>query len=186
MIRKSACLVVVAVSVSILGGCTKKEDQVATTGAGGSVAAPKAAGGKAVHWEKVERVAFARLQGLLPETVLGLKRNDLRGSTNPDGERTYSEASADYEGPNDARLTLTIQDHPVQAAENIGSKTTSFKGYPVYREQESSDDSQLHIVVGERFIVEAHGTKLKVSQLKTAFDKVDLAKLATWKSEGVK
>ena len=165
MFPKSA-LVVIAVSLSVLGGCTKKDDQVATTGAGGSGAAPKVAGGKAVSWEKVERVAFARLQGLLPETVLGLKRSDLRGSTTPDGERTYSEASADYEGPNDAHLTLTIQDHPVQAAENISSKTTSFKGYPVFKEEESSSDSQFNFVVGDRFIVEARAAKLKVAQLK--------------------
>jgi hypothetical protein len=189
MIRTSVSLVIVLV---VLAGCTKKDDQAAqaagaaATGAAAPAVAAKAAGGKAVNWEKIERIPFARMQGLLPDTVLGLKRSDLRGSTNPDGERTYSEASADYTGPNETHLTLTIQDHPVQAVENIGSKTTSFKGYPVFREHEGSDDAQFHFVVGDRFIVEAHGSKLKVAQLKTAFDKIDLAKLATWKLEGVK
>ncbi len=187
MIRKAAWLVVVGVAV--LGGCTKKEDadKVQTTGtAAPTPGAVKGPGGKAVSWEKVERVPFARLQGLLPETVLGMKRSDLRGSTNPDGEHTYSEAAADYAGPNETQLTLTIQDHPVQAVENISSKTTSFKTYPVVREQESSEDSQFNVVVGDRFIVEAHGQKLKAAQLKTALEKIDLAKLAAWKLEGIK
>ena len=174
------------VVVLALGGCTKKEDPVQTTGATKTAPAVKGSGGKAVNWEKVERVPFARLQALLPEAVLGMKRTDLRGSTNPDGERTYSEAAADYEGPNETHLTLTIQDHPVQAAENVSTKTTSFKGYPVTKEDENSSESNFFIVVGDRFILEAHGQKLKVSQLKTAFDKIDVAKLATWKLEGVK
>lgn len=184
MIRKSACLFVVA--VVLLEGCTKKDDAAPTTGSAATGAPAKAAGGKAVNWEKIERVPFARLQSLLPETVLGMKRGDVRGSTNPDGERTYSEGAADYTGPNETQLTLTVQDHPVQAVENISSKTTTFKGFPVFREHESSDESQFDIVVGERFIVEAHGQKLKVAQLKTALEKIDLAKLAGWKLEGVK
>ena len=175
-----------ALAVALLGGCTKKDEPAPAGAAAATGAAAKGPAGKAVNWEKVERVPFARLQGLLPETVLGLKRGDVRGSTNPDGERTYSEAAADYTGPNDTHLTLTIQDHPVQAVENISSKTTSFKGYPVFREQESSEDSEFDIVVGDRFIVQARAQKLKAAQLKTAFEKIDLAKLATWKLEGVK
>ncbi len=185
---RTACVVLVAVvAVSILGGCSKK-DEAAPTGAATTTttAGGKPAAKNAVNWEKVERVPFAKLQSLLPDTVLGMKRGDLRGATHPDGERTYSEAAADYNGPNESHLTITIQDHPVQAVEFISSKTTSFKGFPVFGESESSDNADLKFIVGDRFIVEAHGDKLKVAQLKTAFDKVDTTKLATWKSEGVK
>jgi hypothetical protein len=186
MLRTSACLLVVAAVA--LSGCSKKADpaQAGTETTGAPAVGAAKAGGKAVNWEKIERVPFARLQGLLPDAVLGMKRTNLGGSTNPDGERTYSEATADYEGPNETRLTLSIQDHPVQAAENVSSKTTSFKGYPVTTEREDSEEAQFYMVVGDRFIVGSRGQKLKAAQLRTAFEKVDLAKLATWKLEGVK
>ena len=187
MIRPSVCLVVVA--LVLVAGCTKKDEAAqagAAPAAAGEPAAPKTAGGKTINWEKIQRVPFARMQALLPDTVLGFKRSDLRGSTNPDGERTYSEAAADYKGPGDTELRLLIQDHPVQAGENVSSKTTSFKSFPVTKEEENSDESRFHIVVGDRFIVEAYGQKLKVAQLKVALEKVDLAKLAMWKLEGVK
>lgn len=183
MIRNSLCLL--AVTLTLLGGCTKKDEAAPTTGTTAAPAA-KAASGKAVNWEKVERVPFARMQALLPATLLGMTRSDLRGSTNPDGERTYSEAAADYIGPNESQLTVTLQDHPVQAGENVSSKTTSFKTYPVTKEEENSEGAHFNIVVADRFIVEVRGQKLKVAQLKSALEKVDLAKLATWKLEGVK
>lgn len=182
MIRKSACVVVL--TLVLLAGCTKKEEAAPTVG---SEAVPVAkAGSKAIHWEKIARIPFARLQGLLPDTVLGMKRSELRGSTTPDGERTYSEASADYKGADDTVLTLTIQDHPVQAVENVSSKTTSFKGFPVTQEEENSDHAAFHIAVGDRFIVQADGQKLKAAQLRSAVEKLDLGKLASWKLEGVK
>ena len=187
MVRVVALLLLSA-TVTLLG-CDKKKDEAggtATTGGTAAAAATTPAGGKAVNWEKVTRVPFARLQSILPETVIGMKRSNLGGSTVPDGERTYSEGVGDYTGPNDTALSVTVRDHPFGAHESISSKTTVFKGYPVVGETENSDESSLEIIVGERFIVHARGTKLKVAQLKSALEKVDLAKLDSWKSEGLK
>lgn len=188
MLRQSATVVLVAAAV-VFGGCKKKSDEAKagsgdTTGATG--AAPATGGAKAVNWEKVQRVPFARLQGLLPETALGMKRTNLGGQTVPDGEATYSEGSADFEGPSETGLTLTLQDHPVHAHDSISSKTTTFKSFPVVQESENSEESDLTVVVGERFVLHAHGRKLKVAQLKSVLEKMDLTKLASWKLEGMK
>jgi hypothetical protein len=187
MLRESVIVLVVAAAVSS-AGCSKKNDDGTKAGAGGSsgATAPAVGAKNGVNWEKVQRVPFAKLQSLLPDAPLGFKRTDLRGQTVPDGESTYSEGAADYEGANETGLTLTVQDHPVGSRDSIASKTTTFKGHPVVGESEGSDEAELRIVVAERFMIIAHGRKLKVAQLKSVVEKMDLAKLASWKLEGVK
>lgn len=195
MVRSSATVLLV-VAALLAGGCKKKDEGAQSTGgegAGGGAAATAAAataagggGGAAVDWEKIERVPFAKLQTLLPESLLDMKRTDLAGRTVPGAADTYTEASARYEGPNDAYLDVTIHDNPTSAKDSISSKTSTFKGHPVTVEQENSDSADLTFIVGERFIVNAHGGGVKVAQIKTAFEKVDLATLASWKNAGLK
>ncbi len=185
----TVCLLACVLAV---GGCKKKDEappqeQGSSSGTPATTTAAPAAAGKAVDWAKIERVPFAKLQTLLPETLPnGLKRTDLRGSTTPDAEHTFTEAAADYEGPKDAHMTVTIHDNPLDAQSRISSKTTSFKGYPVVGESEGGGASDLTFVVGDRFVVTAHGNEVKVADLKTALEKVDLAKLATWKDQSLK
>ena len=188
MLRNSATVVLVAALV-LVGGCSKKHEDGTKVGGdtnGATGAAHTTGSAKAVNWEKVERVPFARLQGLLPDTALGFKRTNLGGQTIPDGESTYSEATGDYEGPNETGLSVVAQDNPVRARDSLSSKTTTFKGFPVVQESENGDESDVTILVGERFVVHAHGRKLKVAQLKSVIEKMDLAKLASWKGEGLK
>ena len=184
------------VSALLLGGCTKKDKADApdkTTEKASGKSASKAASSstaaegerKAVSWEKVERVPFAKLQSLMPDPALGMKRSNLAGQTVPDGERTYSEATATFEGANEQSLTITIQDHPMLAQDDLASKTTAFKGYPVVEEREDSNEAGFTILVGDRFIVHARGDKVTAAQLKSVVEKLDLAKLASWKLEGI-
>ena len=173
----------------LLGGCKNKEEKLLEQGAVAAQpeknAPPTLTGAKAVKWEKVERVPFAKLQSILPEGLAGMKRTNLGGSTVPDGDATYTEGVAEFEGQNESGLTLTIQDHPVRATESLSSKTTVWKGYPVVSESENSDSSELGFVVGDRFMVVVQGRKLKVAQVKAALEKVDFQKLASWKLEGL-
>lgn len=189
MLRESCAVALVSAAV-LLSGCSKKNEDAPKAGtgdtAGATGATPAAAGAKNVKWEKIQRVPFARLQTLLPDTAAGFKRTNLGGQTVPDGEATYSEATADYDGPNENGVNLTVQDNPVHARDALDSKTTTFKGFPVIQESESGDESDVTILVGERFVVRAHGRKLKVAQLKAVMEKMDLAKLASWKGEGLK
>ncbi len=195
MFRETMTTVLVA--AVLLGGCAKKDkadatdkssDKATEKAAGKTASSSVAADGehKALDWEKIERVPFAKLQGLMPDPALGMKRSNLAGQTVPDGERTYSEATATFEGSNEQSFSLTIQDHPMQAKDSISSKTTVFKGYPVVEEREDSNEAGFTILVGERFIVQARGNKVTVAQLKSVVEKLDLAKLASWKLEGVK
>ena len=193
MVRSSVALLLVGLLV--VSGCKKKSEdgqETASSSGGGAAATGTAAtntgsGGKAVDWAKVERVPFATLQTILPENLpLSLKRTNLAGSTNPDGEHTYTEASAAYEAPKDVVLNVTVTDNPLRAKDLIESKTSSFQGHPIVSESESQGFSDLQFVVGERFVVSAHGQELKVAQLKTALEKVELAKLASWKDQGLK
>lgn len=195
MLRRSVVLLLVG--LLLVGGCKKKDEEGQATpsggGAGGGAAATETtttnagSGGKAVDWAKVDRVPFATLQTVLPESLpTGLKRTDLAGSTHPDGENTYTEASATYEGPNEAYLRVTISDSPLDAKNLLSSKTSSFKGHPLVSEDEGSGQSALKFVVGDRFVVNANAQVLKVAEVKAAFEKVDLSKLASWKDEGLK
>jgi hypothetical protein len=192
------CLgIALAVSLAALSnGCSKKDKTeasgsttTASTAAAveGTTADPSGAGtANKKNWEKIERVSFAKLQSLLPDAAIGMKRTGLNGNTVPNGEGTYTEGIGENEGPNETSLELKIQDFPTEAEALLGSKSTTYKGFPVANERESNDESSTQLIVGERFVVTASGHKVKVAQLKTALDKVDLAKLATWKDEGLK
>jgi hypothetical protein len=184
----AVCLAVVS------SGCSKKDKTETATTTGSTAAAvegttadPSGAGTAAKrNWEKIERVSFVKLQSLLPDAAIGMKRTGLNGNTVPNGEGTFTEGIAEYEGANESSLELKIQDYPTEAEALLGSKSTTHKGFPVANEHESSDDSSMQLIVGERFVVSATGHKIRVAQLKTALEKVDLAKLATWKDEGIK
>lgn len=186
-------VVVLVLSIVATAGCKKKNDaegpagaasgSSGSTGAGGT---PAGAGAAKKQWSTVDRVPFAKLQTLLPETLGAMKRTDLSGSMVPQDEYTHSEASAYYEGPKDSTLRITIQDNPVHAEEQIPSKTSSFKGFPVVSESEGGGVADVTVVVGERFTVAAHADVLKASEVKAALEKIDLAKLASWKDEGAK
>jgi hypothetical protein len=196
MLDKRGLGLALAVSLAALSiGCSKKDKVEGSTGTttGATTAAAEGTGGPSgagtaagKNWEKIERVSFNKLQSLLPETAIGMKRTGLNGNTVPAGEQTYTEGIAEFEGPNESSLSLKIQDYPSEAAQLLGSKSTTYKGFPVASEHESSDESSMVLVVGERFLVTASGQKVKVAQLKTALEKVDLAKLASWKDEGIK
>lgn len=191
MMRKM--MVVLALSVVAGAGCKKKNEAEGTAGASSGASASASEGtspangaGAKKKWSTVDRVPFAKLQTLLPETLGALKRTDLGGSMQPQDEYTHSEANAHYEGPNDSAMQLTIEDNPVHSEEKIPSKTSSFKGYPVVTEREGGGSADLEVIVGDRFSVRAHGTGLKAAEIKGHLEKLDLAKLASWKDEGVK
>ena len=194
MVRRSVMLLLVG--LVLVGGCKKKEEGQAnasssgaageTTGAAATNAGSGATGAQ-VDWAKVDRVPFSKLQTIFPESLPNeLKRKDLGGSTNPDGEHTYTEATASYEGPKERVLNVHVRDNPLSAKEALASKTSAFQGYPIVAESESQGFSNLEFIVGERFTVTVSGQELKVAELKTSLEKVELAKLASWKDEGLK
>lgn len=188
MLRKLTFSVVVV--ATLLGGCKKKDENSATTSEGQNQSPSQtppagSAAATAPKWEKVERVAFAKLQTLLPESLIGMKRTNLTGTTVPDGEGTYSEASAEYTGTDETSLKIILQDNPETVIQELSSKTTAFMGYPVVGESETSDEAQLRLLVGERFVVAVSATKLKLAQVKSVFQTIDLGKLASWKLEGI-
>lgn len=180
-----------ATALSALAACTKKDEAAAGAAKatpaenGGATAAPGTPGAK-TDWAKVERVPFAKLQTVLPDSVLTLKRNNLGGETVPNDEYTHSKAIGEYEGPGEKTLSITIEDNPAKARDVLGQKMPAWKGHPVTSESESSDHAEVTIVVGERFFVAGNAGKLKAADIKSAFEKIDLAKLASWKNEGVK
>jgi hypothetical protein len=185
-VAAAVCLLVVPVV-----GCSKKDKpEVGGAGATTPTAAVEGAGGPSAagtangkDWDKIDRVSFSKLETLLPESANGMKRTGLNGNA---VATAYTEAIADYEGPNEATMMFRLRDFPTDAEAKVESKSTLYKGYPVTSERETNDDSAFDLVVGDRFVVSAEGHKVKLAQLKTALEKVDLAKLATWKDEGVK
>ena len=178
--------------VAVFGGgvaCRKddsaKPSSSSGTAQGSATGASGKTGAKPINWEKVERVPFAKLQTLLPESLGALKRGEMSGSINPAGEHTNSIAAVDYSGAEDVNVRVELQDNPVLARELLSDKTTTFDGYPVIGESAADGGYELRFIVGDRFIVVANGTKRSGAELKEALKLIDFAKLASWKSEGV-
>lgn len=184
--------VLAALALAGTAGCSKGKDKdkeasgaAAATAAAGTPAKGAPAKTKQVNWAEVERVPYSKLQTLIPSTLLNLKRNDLSGSTHP-GDDMHTEATGTFDGPNEAHLRIELYDQPVSAGDLIASKTSSFKGYPVVEDGESGNTATLKFVVGSRFIVRVYGENLKGADVRAAAEKLDLAKLESWKDEGVK
>ena len=196
--RSIVALLALATSLGACGSGAKKDEKTEKTAAAAkaesSAKKPTATAtadaeekpaAKGTDWEKVERVPFAKLQSLLPESLGGLKRTDLGGSTTPDGEHTYSEGVADYAGDDEVSMHVSVQDHPALARDQMPTKTTTFETYPVVGESEGGGAAELRIIVGERFLVSVNANKRTVAQVKEAVKTLDLAKLASWKGEGL-
>ncbi len=70
--------------------------------------------------------------------------------------------------------------------EDSFEKSARYKGYKAYEKYtNSSQEGSIHVFVADRFIVEVSGKGVKMSNLKTALDRVDVGKLESMKSMGV-
>ena len=152
--------------------------------------------------EPVEPVDFRELKDLLPEEVVGWKRVSHEGQRSGAAGFTVSTASALYQ-PEDRRYTtinielidtgglgslatmgmahwLSIE---VDREDDSGyERTREYDGYPAYETFVAKDgeigSANLSIVVERRFIVQLHGADIRMEDVISAADELDLDRLA--------
>jgi hypothetical protein len=173
-------------------------------GAQGMAAAMQAMGTAMAGGQKVEPVSFRDLKTLLPESLPGFTRKTAKGEKNGAMGISFSQATADYDGPSGADLDIKIIDvgtlsGPLamgmagwaslevdKETETGYEKTTTFGKHKGLEKYDSARKSgEVKAIVAGRFIVEVRGHNVSAADLKGALAKVDLGKLEGMKSQGM-
>lgn len=157
---------------------------------------------KAVSSTKsVELVDFRQLKELLPDAVRGMQRNEATGERSSAFGINVSKAEGQYTVRDQGTITITISDMGSMtgltgmavyawATADIDretatgyEKTMTYRGYKAYEKYDKDSQSgEINVIVGGRFMVQVEGSDVKVEDLRTALDKVNLSKLAAMKS----
>ncbi len=143
------------------------------------------------------------LKGLLPETVNGLPRTGFQAEKTGVAPMMVSKAEADYGDGAGTHVQLSITD--LGGTQMVGimavwanleedketdsgfEKTMKVAGRPVHETfQKAGASGEYATLVGQRFLVQANGTKVDMAALENAVTGLDLGKLDAMKTVGVK
>jgi len=143
------------------------------------------------------------LKAMLPATVDGMPRISFEASKSGVGAMLVSKAEARYGNSQDRTVDLVVTD--VGGARMLAAfaawatieedketdtgyeKMGKVDGRPVHETfDKRGQQGEYAVLVGERFTVDAHGSKVDIETLKRAVESVDLARLEGMKNEGVK
>jgi hypothetical protein len=141
-----------------------------------------------------EPVNFRELKELLPSSIAGMDQQNAEGQTSGAMGFSISQAEADYQS-GDKNIRLSIMDAGGVSGALMGlaawsvatvdrettdgyERTSTLKGHKSYeRYTKSSQDGQVSVIVGSRFVVNAEGSGVSMNELKQAVEKVNLNKL---------
>ncbi len=144
----------------------------------------------------VPPVSFRTLIDYLPKGLEGMKANEPEGETGSAGQWQYSEAKASYHGEQGQSADVGIFDYahislmylPYQMLTRMKvskesttgyERTVEVNGFPAYEEWNKNDGrSELTVLVGDRFIVNAKVHGGEEGAARKVLDKVDLKRLA--------
>jgi hypothetical protein len=148
--------------------------------------------------KEITSVAGDTLKALLPETLAGMKRTNASAEKNQMMGIDMSHAEGQYEGQNDASISLTITDvGNLSGTMKMGmmawtmaqynretdtgyEKTGTYGGYKGVEEYNKEQKSgQIKVSVADRFIVELEGNNVTMDTLKQALEQIDLKKVAS-------
>lgn len=151
----------------------------------------------------VEALAPDQIKSFLPESLGNLKRTSSSAQRNNAMGMQISEATAEYAGGNDQRITLEITDtggakgfmamaaamapEEEKETDHGYEKTYTADGNMVHEAWDSQSKSgEYSVVLGKRFTVKANGNVDSIDQLKQAVTSVDMSKLESLKDAGMK
>jgi hypothetical protein len=140
---------------------------------------------------------------MLPNAIAGLPRTRLEAERTGMGGIKIAKAEGDYRDEQGRAVQLTITD--MGGAKMLGvlaawamieqekeydsgyEKMGKVNGRPVHEKfAKSGPQGEYGVLVGGRFLVEAHGAKVDMDALKQGVASVDLSKLEAMRNEGVK
>lgn len=166
--------------------------QTSAASAGAAVAALGAMvnGGKAA----IALVPFQTLKAMLPASAGALPRTDATGETTNVAGVSGSSAEGTYGGTGAGRVSVKITDmgnargvlalgqmaFAVESESDHGfEKNVVLGGQKVHEKWTASgSDSELDAFVGDRFMIEVHGTGVDMATAERAFSAIDFGKLA--------
>ncbi|MFC5436320.1 Yip1 family protein [Rhodanobacter umsongensis] len=151
----------------------------------------------------VEALAPDQIKAFLPESLGNLKRTSTSAQRNNAMGMQISEATAEYSGDNDQRITLEVTDtggakgfmamaaamapEEEKETDHGYEKTYTANGNMVHEAWDTqSKTGEYSVVLGKRFTVKATGNVDSIDQLKQAVTSVDMGKLESLKDAGVK
>jgi hypothetical protein len=160
-----------------------------------------ALGGALGGGRRVEPVSFQILEGLLPTSLPGMTREDVRGSGKEALGVKGTSATASYRGANDARIEIEITDASgvaglLNLADSLGVNETSessngyerqstIAGRTVHEKLDrSSQHGEVTGIIAKRFAVTVSGYSVDMDSLKGVFGGLDLATLEGMKDAG--
>ena len=151
----------------------------------------------------VEALAPDQIKAFLPDSLGDLKRTSTSAQRNNAMGMQISEATADYAGGNNQRITLELTDtggakgfmamaaamapEEEKETDHGYEKTYTTDGNMVHEAWDTQSKSgEYSVVLGKRFTVKANGNVDSIDQLKQAVGSIDLGKLESLKDAGVK
>jgi len=151
--------------------------------------------------KEITAVTAASLKGQLPETLAGMTRTEASAERNQMMGVDMTIAESQYEGQNDASISLTITDvGNMSGPMRMGmagwamaeynretdtgyEKTATFSGYKGMEEYNTESKSgTIRVFVADRFVIELDGSNVTIDTLKQALGQIDLQKIASMAS----
>jgi hypothetical protein len=150
---------------------------------------------------RVDPISIDQLKPFVPDRFAGLARRSLNTEKSGVAALMVSKARAAYGDGGEKRVTLEISDSGSASGlmslaswaalreeredDNGSERTHKVDGRLVHEKVSRSGATEFSIVLGDRFVVAAHGTGVTLPELKSAVDALDLRGLESLKDAGV-
>jgi len=151
---------------------------------------------------RVDPISIDQLKPFVPDTFAGLARRSMNTEKNGIAGLMVSKAHAEYSDGAQRRVTLEISDsggasglvtlagwasvQEERQDDNGSERTHKVDGRLVHEKiSKNGGSNEFSIVLGDRFVVAAHGTGVPFDELKGAVGQLDLRKLESLKDAGV-
>lgn len=181
---------------------TKKMEAAAKSGDQNAqaVAAMEGLGALLGGGKHVDPVDIEQLKPLVPDTLAGMPRTSSRAEKSGFGGIMVSKAEARY-ATGDKDVTLEVSDtggvsgllaiagwaQGVSEDDNGSERTHKVDGRLTHEKvSKTGGTNEYAVVIADRFVVSAKGNRVDIDTLKSAVASIDLAKLESMKTIGVK
>ena len=150
---------------------------------------------------RIDPISIDQLKPFVPDTFAGLARRSLNTEKSGVATLMVSKARAAYGDGGEKRVTLEISDSGSASGlmslaswaalreeredDNGSERTHKVDGRLVHEKVSRNGATEFSIVLGDRFVVEAQGTRVTLAELKSAVGALDLRGLESLKDAGV-
>jgi hypothetical protein len=156
----------------------------------------KAAEGLASNRKPVPPVAFRDLIGFLPGRMPGMKKAEPKGETTTAGSWQYSQAEVDFRSEDGTRsadvgifdyahipflyvpFTMILNMNVSTESTEGYEKSVKVEGYPAFEKWNRNGNSEIVVLVGDRFIVKSDTRGLGEGSARKIVEGLDLKGLA--------